>query len=127
MDDRIAEILMRICKTLGEVVVANLIDFRDDVPEKKLYAELEKFADKLEKKYKSRLFEFHDKTKRSLIRFYIIDFREEITIEGEPSIMINDFPDGLQAEKNPVLRLELVYNTIEERDKDIEELKFLIK
>lgn len=127
MNDKVAEVLMRICRILGATMVANLIDFRNDVPEKKLYAELEKFIDRLERKYKTKLFEFHDKTKRNLIRFYIIDFREDMTVDGEPSIIINDFPDGLQAEKNPVLKMELVYNTLEEREEDIKELKFMLK
>lgn len=127
MDNRTAEFLMRILRILGAPMVANLIDFRADVPEKKLWAALDKFTDTLERKYKAKLFSFKDRTRRSLILYYIIDCRADLTIAGEPTIVINDFPEGLQAEKNPVLKLELVYDDVEDRDKDIEDLKFLLK
>ena len=39
-------------------------------------------------------------------------------------IIINDFKEGIKADKNPVLDLQLVYDDIENRDKDIEDLKF---
>lgn len=126
MDDRTAEFLMRILRILGAPMVANLIDFRADVPEKKLWAALDEFTDALERKYKTKLFSFKDRTRRSLIRYYIIDCRADLTIAGEPTIVINDFPEGLQAEKNPVLKLELVYDDVEVRDQDLKDLKFMI-
>lgn len=126
MDNRTAEFLMRILRILGASMVANLIDFRADVPEKKLWAALDEFADTLERKYKAKLFSFKDRTRRSLIRYYIIDCRADLTIAGEPTIVINDFPEGLRAEKNPVLKLELVYDDVEVRDQDLKDLKFMI-
>ena len=127
MDNRTAEFLMRILRILGASMVANLIDFRADVPEKKLWTALDEFADILERKYKAKLFSFKDRTRRSLIRYYIIDCRADLTIAGEPTIVINDFPEGLRAEKNPVLKLELVYDDVEVRDQDLKDLKFLLK
>lgn len=126
MDDRTATLLMRIARVLGASMLANLIDFRADVPEKKFWGALEKFVDNLERKYKTKLFSFRDKTRRSLIRYYIIDCRADLTLAGEPTIVINDFPEGLQAEKNPVLKLELVYEDVETRDQDLKDLKFMI-
>lgn len=46
---------------------------------------------------------------------------------GEPAIMINDFPEGLVAEKNPVLKLELIYDDFDNRNEDIEQLKYFLK
>ncbi len=62
MDNRTAEFLMRILRILGASMVANLIDFRADVPDKKLWAALDKFADILERQYKAKLFSFKDRT-----------------------------------------------------------------
>lgn len=127
MDDFTADILMRICRVMGASMLANLIDFRADVPEKKLQKHLAAFADKLEAKYKTKLFEFHDREKRSLIRYYIISVKEAESLEGEPMIIINDFPDGIKADKNPVLNLELVYDDVALRDEDLDNIKFLLK
>lgn len=85
-----------------------------------------KFIEKLEKKSNSKLFQFHDRTEQAVIKFYVIQCRADITMEGEPTIVLNDFPLGLKGEKNPVLNLVLVYDDVEVRDRDLEDLKFMI-
>lgn len=127
MNDEIAEILIRICKILGDNKTANIVDFYQDIPENKLYDVLNGFVERLESKNKSRLFEFRDRTKRNFLKKHILDFRANLTIDGEPSIILNDFPDGLKEKDNPVWRVELIYDDEDIRDKDIEDLKFILK
>lgn len=127
MNDFVADILMRICKVLGNMPLANLIDFRESVPEKKLYRMMSLFVQKLEEKHKVKLFEFHDKTQYSVIRYYIISLKKSETLEGEPTLVMNDFPEGLKAKDNPVLNLELIYDDVDVRDEDYEKLKFMLK
>lgn len=126
-DDFSAGVLMRICRILGAPKVADLIDFREDVPESRLKKAINGFTDRLEQKFKSKLFTFRDREKQSVVRYFIVSFKEGESIEGEPMIIINDFKEGIKADKNPVLDLQLVYDDIEDRDKDIEDLKFLLK
>lgn len=84
------------------------------------------FVEYLEERKSKRIFDFQDKTSRKLSRSYIITYRGSETIEGEPVIIINDFPIGLKGEKNPVIDLELIYDDIEVRDKDIEKLNIVL-
>ena len=48
--------------------------------------------------------------------------RKSETVEGEPTIVINDFGAGLKAENNPVIELELVYDDVDVRDEDFDTL-----
>lgn len=118
---------MRICKVLGNMPLANLIDFRESVPEKKLYKMMSLFVQKLEEKHKVKLFEFRDRTQYSVMRYYIISLKKSVTLEGEPTLVMNDFPEGLKAKDNPVLNLELIYDDVDVRDEDYERLKFMLK
>lgn len=127
MNDFVADILMRICKVLGNMPLANLIDFRESVPEKKLYKMMSLFVQKLEEKHKVKLFEFRDRTQYSVMRYYIISLKKSVTLEGEPTLVMNDFPEGLKAKDNPVLNLELIYDDVDVRDEDYERLKFMLK
>lgn len=127
MDERITGILMRLCLLFGAKRLADLlIDGVNSETEEKFIESFSKFIEKLEKKFNSKLFEFHDRTQQSVIKFYVIQCRADITMEGEPAIVLNDFPLGLKGEKNPVLNLVLVYDDVEVRDKDLEDLKFMI-
>lgn len=128
MDERVTEILMRICLLFGAKRLADLLMLPDSEGEgqDKFIESFNKFVEKLEKKFNSKLFQFHDRTSQSIIKFYVIQCRADITIEGEPTIVLNDFPLGLKGEKNPVVNLVLVYDDVEIRDKDLEELKFMI-
>lgn len=127
MNDFVADILMRICKVLGNMPLANLIDFRESVSEKKLYKMMSLFVQKLEEKHKVKLFEFRDRTQYSVMRYYIISLKKSVTLEGEPTLVMNDFPEGLKAKDNPVLNLELIYDDVDVRDEDYERLKFMLK
>lgn len=127
MDERITGILMRLCLLFGAKRLADLlIDGGNSETEEKFIESFNKFIEKLEKKFNSKLFEFHDRTQQSVIKFYVIQCRADMTMEGEPTIVLNDFPLGLKGEKNPVLNLVLVYDDVEVRDKDLEDLKFMI-
>lgn len=128
MDERVTEILMRICLLFGAKRLADFLMLPDSEGEgqDKFIESFNKFVEKLEKKFNSKLFQFHDRTSQSIIKFYVIQCRADITIEGEPTIVLNDFPLGLKGEKNPVVNLVLVYDDVEIRDKDLEELKFMI-
>lgn len=88
--------------------------------------DFEKLIDKFDKK-KSRVFHFNDVTKRVLRKGYIIQFREGIDDAGNPMIILNDFELGLKGDKNPVINLELVYDDVDQRNKDLEDLEFCIK
>lgn len=88
--------------------------------------DFEKLIDKFDKK-KSRVFHFNDVTKRVLRKGYIIQFRKGIDDSGNPMIILNDFELGLKGDKNPVINLELVYDDVDQRDKDLEDLEFCIK
>lgn len=80
----------------------------------------------MEESKRKLLFEFRDKSKQIIRKNYIIQFRGDLTDEGEPTIVLNDFPLGLKGDKNPVINLVLVYSNIDERDKDLQALKDLI-
>lgn len=88
--------------------------------------DFEKLIDKFDKK-KSRVFHFNDVTKRVLGKGYIIQFRKGIDDAGNPMIILNDFELGLKGDKNPVINLELVYDDVDQRNKDLEDLEFCIK
>lgn len=88
--------------------------------------DFEKLIDKFDKK-KSRVFHFNDVTKRVLRKGYIIQFRKGIDDAGNPMIILNDFELGLKGDKNPVINLELVYDDVDQRNKDLEDLEFCIK
>lgn len=127
MDERIAGILMRLCLLFGAKRLADLLtDVGNRETEEKFIESFSKFIEKLEKKFNSKLFQFHDRTEQAVIKFYVIQCRADITMEGEPTIVLNDFPLGLKGEKNPVLNLVLVYDDVEVRDRDLEDLKFMI-
>lgn len=127
MDERITGILMRLCLLFGAKRLADLlIDGSNSETEEKFIESFSKFIEKLEKKFNSKLFQFHDRTEQAVIKFYVIQCRADITMEGEPTIVLNDFPLGLKGEKNPVLNLVLVYDDVEVRDRDLEDLKFMI-
>lgn len=127
MDERITGILMRLCLLFGAKRLADLlIDRGNSETEEKFIESFSKFIERLEKKFNSKLFEFHDRTQQSVIKFYVIQCRADMTMEGEPTIVLNDFPLGLKGEKNPALNLVLVYDDVEVRDKDLEDLKFMI-
>jgi hypothetical protein len=80
----------------------------------------------MEEPKRKLLFEFRDKSKQIIRKNYIIQFRGDLTDEGEPTIVLNDFPLGLKGDKNPVINLVLVYSNIDERDEDLQALKDLI-
>lgn len=127
MDERITGILMRLCLLFGAKRLADLLtDGGTRETEEKFIESFSKFIEKLEKKFNSKLFQFHDRTEQAVIKFYVIQCRADITMEGEPTIVLNDFPLGLKGEKNPVLNLVLVYDEVEVRDRDLEDLKFMI-
>ena len=127
MDERITGILVRLCLLFGAKRLADLLtDGGNSGTEEKFIESFSKFIEKLEKKFNSKLFQFHDRTQQSVIKFYVIQCRADITMEGEPTIVLNDFPLGLKGEKNPVLNLVLVYDDVEVRDRDLEDLKFMI-
>lgn len=127
MDERITGILMRLCLLFGAKRLADLLtDGGNSETEEKFIESFSKFIEKLEKKFNSKVFQFHDRTNQVLIKFYVIQCRGDITVEGEPTIVLNDFPLGLKGEKNPVVNLTLVYDDIETRDRDLEDLKFMI-
>ena len=88
--------------------------------------DFEKLIDRFDKK-KSRVFHFNDVTKRVLRKGYIIQFRKGIDDAGNPMIILNDFELGLKGDKNPVINLELVYDDVDQRNKDLEDLEFCIK
>lgn len=69
-----------------------------------------------------RMMHFRDRTGQILSKGFIIMFRKSETIEGEPTIVINDFGAGLKAENNPVIELELVYDDVDVRDEDFDTL-----
>lgn len=69
-----------------------------------------------------RMMHFRDRTGQILSKSFIIMFRKSETVEGEPTIIINDFGVGLKAENNPVIELELVYDDIDVRDEDFDTL-----
>lgn len=69
-----------------------------------------------------RMMHFRDRTGQILSKGFIIMFRKSETVEGEPTIIINDFGAGLKAENNPVIELELVYDDIDVRDEDFDTL-----
>lgn len=127
MDERITGILVRLCLLFGAKRLADpLIDGGNSETEEKFIESFSKFIEKLEKKSNSKLFQFHDRTEQAVIKFYVIQCRGDMTVEGEPTIVLNDFPLGLKGEKNPVVNLTLVYDDIETRDRDLEDLKFMI-
>lgn len=69
-----------------------------------------------------RMMHFRDRTGQILSKGFIIMFRKSETVEGEPTIVINDFGAGLKAENNPVIELELVYDDVDVRDEDFDTL-----
>lgn len=69
-----------------------------------------------------RVMHFRDRTGQILSKGFIIMFRKSETVEGEPTIVINDFGAGLKAENNPVIELELVYDDVDVRDEDFDTL-----
>lgn len=69
-----------------------------------------------------KMMHFRDKTGQILSKGFIIMFRKSETVEGEPTIVINDFGAGLKAENNPVIELELVYDDVDVRDEDFDTL-----
>lgn len=69
-----------------------------------------------------RMMYFRDRTGQILSKGFIIMFRKSETVEGEPTIVINDFGAGLKAENNPVIELELVYDDVDVRDEDFDTL-----
>lgn len=69
-----------------------------------------------------RMMHFRDRTGQILSKGFIIMFRKSETVEGEPTIIINDFGAGLKAENNSVIELELVYDDIDVRDEDFDTL-----
>ena len=119
---------MRICLLFGAKRLADLLTITDESTdsEEKFLEAFTRFIEKLEKKFNSKIFQFHDRTNQVLIKFYVIQCRADMTVEGEPTIVLNDFPLGLKGEKNPVVNLTLVYDDIETRDQDLEDLKFMI-
>lgn len=118
---------MRLCLLFGAKRLADLLtDGENSGAEEKFIESFSNFVEKLEKKFDSKLFQFHDRTKQSIVKFYVIQCRADITMEGEPTIVLNDFPLGLKGDKNPVLNLVLVYDDVEVRDRDLEDLKFMI-
>lgn len=69
-----------------------------------------------------RMIHFRDRTGQILSKGFIVMFRKSETVEGEPTIVINDFGAGLKAENNPVIELELVYDDVDVRDEDFDTL-----
>ena len=62
-----------------------------------------------------RMMHFRDRTGQILSKGFIIMFRKSETVEGEPTIVINDFGAGLKAENNPVIDVDV-------RDEDFDTL-----
>ena len=53
-------------------------------------------------------------------------YKPDYDVDGTPMLVINDFPLGLEGDKNPVVDLVLRYDTIENRDADIDKLNYLL-
>lgn len=126
MDEKIIEILLRICLLFGAKRLARKLVSDHNEIDDEFIEQFSEFIGKLEKKFSSRLFQFNDRTQQAIILPYIIQFRGDITFDGEPTIVLNDFPLGLKGDKNPVINLVLVYDDYEVRNQDLEDLKFMI-
>lgn len=69
-----------------------------------------------------RTMQFSDRTRRVLSKEFIIMFRKDETIDGDPTIILNDFDMGFKAERNPVVCMELVYDDVDVRNEDFDTL-----
>ena len=123
MADDLTDILIRLVKCYHRG------DLEDMLIEKGVDDEFLKrfsnFVDKIETGSKPVL-TFRDRSKYRLRKAYILSWYDGITEEGVPFITINDFPLGLKGDKNPVINLCLQYDTIEDRDYDLEILQLAL-
>lgn len=129
MDERTVAFLVRLCTIFEEKMLLKKLMkwYEQEVDTEELWEGAEKFLNKWEGKFCSRIFEFRDRTQQIMLRALILQWRPDYTLEGEPTIVINDFRLGLQGKDNPVVNLELVYDELEKRDEDIEKLTLLKK
>lgn len=129
MEERTVALLVRLCSIYGEQMLLNQLMkwYETEVNTEDLWEKAERFISKLEEKYRTRIFEFRDRTNQKILRSLILQWKPDFTLEGEPMIVINDFRLGLQGKDNPVVNLELVYDDLETRDEDLEKLTLLKK
>lgn len=128
MDYEMLDYFARIARALGETLIYKVLSSPDEYTDDDDILEvLENLVLNIEKQNKSRIITFKDRGGQVLRKNYIINFHPFVTFDGEPAIMINDFPEGLVAEKNPVLKLELIYDDFDNRNEDIEQLKYFLK
>lgn len=127
--DRLLRLLLLLASTIGAKGLARKIEAyqeKDEYDMKAILDFLEEVVDANSRK-KSKLMEFHDRSNQVIVKYYILQYKAGITYEGEPTIIINDFPIGLKADKNPVIDITLVYDSEEQRDADLDELNLLLK
>ena len=127
--DRLLQLLLLLASTIGAKGLARKIEAYQEKAEydmKAILGFLEEVVDANIRK-KSKLMEFHDRSNQVIVKYYIFQYKAGITYEGEPTIIINDFPIGLKADKNPVIDITLVYDSEEQRDADLDELNLLLK
>lgn len=129
MEERTVALLVRLCSIYGEPMLLKQLMkwYETEVNTEDLWEKAERFISKLEEKYRTRIFEFRDRTNQKILRSLILQWKPDFTLEGEPMIVINDFRLGLQGKDNPVVNLELVYDDLETRDEDLEKLTLLKK
>ena len=127
--DRFLRLLLLLCGALGAKSIARKIDAlmeKGDCEIDTALDMMEEVVDAYSRK-KGKLVEFHDRSNQVIVKYYILIYKAGITYEGEPTIIINDFPLGTKAEKNPVIDLTLVYDSEEQRDADLDELNLMLK
>lgn len=129
MEERTVALLVRLCSIYGEKMLLNQLMkwYETEVNTEDLWEKAERFISTLEEKYRTRIFEFRDRTNQKILKSLILQWKPDFTLEGEPMIVINDFRLGLQGKDNPVVNLELVYDDLETRDEDLEKLTLLKK
>lgn len=127
--DRFLRLLLLLCGALGAKSIARKIDAlmeKGDCEIDTALDMMEEVVDAYSRK-KGKLMEFHDRSNQVIVKYYILIYKAGITYEGEPTIIINDFPLVTKAEKNPVIDLTLVYDSEEQRDADLDELNLMLK
>lgn len=102
MDERIVGVLVRLCLLFGAKRLADLLTVSEEnsETEEKFLEAFTKFIEKLEKKFNSKVFQFHDRTNQVLIKFYVIQCRGDMTVEGAYN-RVERFPVGVERRKEP--------------------------
>lgn len=129
MEERINDMLVRLFTVFGALKMIDYLQNKDEDEQKavKFLEAFEDFVKNLEDKFRNRVFNFRDRCGTSLLKMYVIQWNRGETLDGTPTIVINDFSLGLKGEKNPVINLILEYDEIEVRDEDFEKINFMLK